>query len=129
MLPLFLKDGLLVPYVVTSLAFLYFSIYLLPALEHCSEEELRLGAYHRLFFCLPKLDLACLVRWKFYISIAVMAGLSIVSVALVPPPHLPDLFPVLVSTTAFLHFWGTFIYFNIVQFSEPPTRKSQKKNN
>ncbi|KAE8293939.1 Dolichyl pyrophosphate Man9GlcNAc2 alpha-1,3-glucosyltransferase [Larimichthys crocea] len=128
MLPLFLKDGLLVPYVVTSLAFLFFSIYLLSALEHCSEEELRLGAYHKLLFFLPKLDLACIVRWKFYISVAAMAGLSIVSVALVPPPHLPDLFPVLVSTTGFLHFLGTFIYFNIVQFSGPPSRKNQKKN-
>lgn len=129
MVPLFLKDGLLLPYVVTSLAFLFFSIYLLSALEHCSEEELRLGAYHKLFFCLPKPDLACIVRWKFYISMAAMAGLSIASVVVVPPPHLPDLFPVLVSTTAFLHFFGTFIYFNIVQFSGPPSRKSQKKNN
>ncbi|KAF0041885.1 hypothetical protein F2P81_005417 [Scophthalmus maximus] len=129
MLPLFLKDGLLVPYVVTSLAFLFFSIYLLSALEHCTEEQLRLGAYHKLFFCLPKMDLACVLRWKFYISIAVMAGLSVASVALVPPPHLPDLFPVLVSATAFTHFLGTFIYFNIVQFSGPPARKNQKKNN
>ncbi|XP_029284686.1 dolichyl pyrophosphate Man9GlcNAc2 alpha-1,3-glucosyltransferase [Cottoperca gobio] len=129
MLPLFLKDGLLVPYVVTSLGFLFFSIYLLSALEHCSEEELRLGAYHKLLFYLPKLDLAWIVKWKFYISIAVMAGLSVVTVALEPPPHLPDLFPVLVSTAAFLHFFGTFIYFNIVQFSEPPIRKSQKKTN
>lgn len=64
MVPLFLKDGLLVPYVATSLAFLFFSIYLLSALERCSEEELRLGAYHKLFFCLPKLDLACIVKWK-----------------------------------------------------------------
>lgn len=64
MLPLFLKDGLLVPYVVTSLAFLFFSIYLLSVLQHWSEEELRLGAYRRLLFCLPKLDLACIVRWK-----------------------------------------------------------------
>uniref|UniRef100_A0AAQ6IRL7 Alpha-1,3-glucosyltransferase n=1 Tax=Anabas testudineus TaxID=64144 RepID=A0AAQ6IRL7_ANATE len=122
MLPLFLKDGLLVPYIVTSLAFLFFSIYLLSALEHCSEEELRLGAYHKLLFCLPKMDL-------FYISTAAMAGLSIVSVVLVPPPHLPDLFPVLVSTTSFLHFLGTFIYFNIVQFSGSPSRRNQKKNN
>ncbi|KAM7388131.1 hypothetical protein PAMP_024330 [Pampus punctatissimus] len=129
MLPLFLKDGLLVPYVVTSLAFLFFSTYLLSALEHSSEEELRLGVYHKLLFFLPKMDLACIVRWKFYISIAVMACLSVVSAALVPPPHLPDLFPVLVSTVAFMHFFGTFIYLNIVQFSAPPSRKSQKKNN
>ena len=64
MLPLFLKDGLLVPYVVTSLAFLFYSLYLLSALERCSEDELRLGAYRRLFFLLPKMDLACVVRWK-----------------------------------------------------------------
>ncbi|KAF7655389.1 hypothetical protein LDENG_00056890 [Lucifuga dentata] len=129
MLPLFLKDGLLVPYAVTSLAFLYFSVYLLSALERCSEEELRLGAYRRLFFWLPRLDMACIVRWKFYICIAAMFALSIMSVAMVPPPRLPDLFPVLVSTFAFLHFLGSFLYFNMVQFSRPPSRKSQKKNN
>ncbi|CAK6978385.1 dolichyl pyrophosphate Man9GlcNAc2 alpha-1%2C3-glucosyltransferase [Scomber scombrus] len=129
MLPLFLKDGLLVPYVVTSLAFLYFGPYLLSALEHSSEEELRLGAYHKLLFFLPKMDLASLVRRKFYVCIAVMACLSVVSAALVPPPHLPDLFPVLVSAFAFMHFFGSFVYFNIVQFSAPPSRKSQKKSN
>lgn len=128
MLPLFLKDGLLVPYTVTSLAFLLFSIYLLSALDHCSEDKLRLGAYKKLLYCLPKMDLAFIVRWQFYISIAAMVGLSIISAVLVPPPHLPDLFPVLISTTAFLHFLGTFIHFTIVQFSEPLSKKSQKKN-
>lgn len=58
-----------------------------------------------------------------------MAALSVASAALVPPPRLPDLFPVLVSATAFLHFLGTFIYFHIVQFSGPPGKKSQKKYN
>ncbi|XP_034035439.1 dolichyl pyrophosphate Man9GlcNAc2 alpha-1,3-glucosyltransferase [Thalassophryne amazonica] len=129
MLPLLLKDGLLVPYIVTSLAFLYFSVYLLSALEHCSEDSLRLGGYHKMLFFLPRLDLACVVRWKFYISIAAMAGLSVMSVVLVPPPQLPDLFPLLVSTFAFVHFLGTFMYFNMVQFSQPPRRKSQKKSN
>uniref|UniRef100_A0A672J6I5 Alpha-1,3-glucosyltransferase n=1 Tax=Salarias fasciatus TaxID=181472 RepID=A0A672J6I5_SALFA len=134
MLPLFLKDGLLVPYAVTSLAFLYFSIYLLSALDHCSEDELRLGAYRKLLFFLPKMDLVWITKWKvslsqFYISIAAMVGLSIASVAVLPPPHLPDLFPVLVSTTSFLHFLGTFVFFNIVLFSGPPDRKSQKKTN
>ncbi|XP_063357316.1 dolichyl pyrophosphate Man9GlcNAc2 alpha-1,3-glucosyltransferase isoform X1 [Pelmatolapia mariae] len=129
MLPLFLKDGLLVPYIVTSLGFLFFSIYLLSALDHCSEDKLRLGAYNKLFYWVLKMDLAFIVRWKFYISIAAMVGLSIAVAVLIPPPHLPDLFPVLVSTTAFLHFLGTFIHFNVVQFSEPPSRKSQKKSN
>lgn len=64
MVPLFLKDGLLVPYVVTSLAFLFTGIRLLSALERCSEAELRVGAYRKLLFFLPNLDLACVVRWK-----------------------------------------------------------------
>ncbi|XP_017275889.1 dolichyl pyrophosphate Man9GlcNAc2 alpha-1,3-glucosyltransferase [Kryptolebias marmoratus] len=128
MLPLFLKDGLLIPYAVTSVAFLL-SIYLLSALDHCSEDELRVGAYRKLFYCLPKVDLACGVRWKFYISVALMAGLSVLSVVSDPPPHLPDLFPVLVSMTAFLQFLGLFIHFNVLQFSSPPGKKRQKKTN
>ncbi|CAN9500878.1 unnamed protein product [Ophioblennius macclurei] len=129
MLPLFLKDGLLVPYVVTSVAFLYLGVYLLSALDRCSEDELRLGGYRKLFFFLPKMDMAHITKWKFYISIAVMTGLSTASIALRPPPRLPDLFPVLVSITSFLHFLGTFVYFNVVLFSAAPDRKSQKKTN
>nr|XP_057929219.1 dolichyl pyrophosphate Man9GlcNAc2 alpha-1,3-glucosyltransferase [Doryrhamphus excisus]XP_057929220.1 dolichyl pyrophosphate Man9GlcNAc2 alpha-1,3-glucosyltransferase [Doryrhamphus excisus]XP_057929221.1 dolichyl pyrophosphate Man9GlcNAc2 alpha-1,3-glucosyltransferase [Doryrhamphus excisus]XP_057929223.1 dolichyl pyrophosphate Man9GlcNAc2 alpha-1,3-glucosyltransferase [Doryrhamphus excisus]XP_057929224.1 dolichyl pyrophosphate Man9GlcNAc2 alpha-1,3-glucosyltransferase [Doryrhamphus excisus] len=128
MLPLFLKDGLFVPYAVTSLAFLFFSTYLLSALDRCSEEELGLEAYHKVLFFLPKMDLGCIVKWKFYISITAMACLSVASVTFDPPPHLPDLFSVVVSTFAFVHFLGTFIYFNIVQFSTLPSRKSHKKN-
>ncbi|XP_077463776.1 dolichyl pyrophosphate Man9GlcNAc2 alpha-1,3-glucosyltransferase [Stigmatopora argus] len=128
MLPLFLKDGLLVPYVVTSLAFVFFSTYLLSALEHSSEEELGLAFYHKLLFFLPRMDLACILRWKFYLSIFAMACLSIATVTLSPPPHLPDLFPVLVSTFSFVHFLGTFIYFNILQFTELPNTKRNKKN-
>ncbi|XP_038134297.1 dolichyl pyrophosphate Man9GlcNAc2 alpha-1,3-glucosyltransferase isoform X2 [Cyprinodon tularosa] len=124
MLPLFLKDGLLVPYTVTSVGYLFLTVYLLSALDESSEE---LGTYSKLFFFLPSKYLACIIRWKFYISIALMAVLSILSVALEPPTHLPDLFPVLASTTAFLQFLGTFLHFNIVQFNEP-SKKNQKKN-
>ncbi|XP_061739673.1 dolichyl pyrophosphate Man9GlcNAc2 alpha-1,3-glucosyltransferase [Nerophis ophidion] len=128
MLPLFLKDGLFVPYVVTSLAFLFLGTYLLSALDHCSEEELGLEAYRKLLFFLPNLDLACIVRWKFYISVTAMAGLSAANVTFDTPLHLPDLFPVLVSTFAFVQFLGMFIYFNVIQFNTLPSRKRQKKN-
>ncbi|XP_072295016.1 dolichyl pyrophosphate Man9GlcNAc2 alpha-1,3-glucosyltransferase [Eucyclogobius newberryi] len=129
MLPLFLKDGLAVPYAVTSLGFLYFSVYLLSPLKRCKEEELRMGLYRKMLFCLPKRDLGCVVRWKFYISVLAMVALSVASVATPPPPHLPDLFPVLISTFAFLQLLGTFVYFNVVQFTEAPGKKSQKKSN
>uniref|UniRef100_H2M3G8 Alpha-1,3-glucosyltransferase n=1 Tax=Oryzias latipes TaxID=8090 RepID=H2M3G8_ORYLA len=115
MLPLLLKDGLLVPYAVTSTGFLLLSIYLLSALDHCTEDELQLTTYRKLFFFPFKSDLGCIV--------------SITSVTLDPPSHLPDLFPVLVSTTAYLLFLGTIIHFNILQFSGPPSKKSQKKSN
>uniref|UniRef100_A0A674DD84 Alpha-1,3-glucosyltransferase n=1 Tax=Salmo trutta TaxID=8032 RepID=A0A674DD84_SALTR len=134
MLPLFLKDGLLVPCVVTSLAFLFFAVYLLSALEHCSEDKLRLGPYRRLLICMPHMDLGRVTRWKvsvFYFSITAMAGLSFMSVALAPPAQLPDLFPLLVSVFSYLHFLGLLLYFNMVQIAEPPqsVRKNQKKSN
>lgn len=67
------------------------------------------------------------ILFQFYVSVAVMGGLSVASVALAPPARLPDLFPVLVSAASFLHFVGFFIYFHIVQFSDL-SRKSHKKN-
>ena len=57
--------------------------------------------------------------FQFYTSVVLMVGLSVASMGLPPPAGLPDLFPVLVSTFSFLHFLGTFIYFNIVQLSTP----------
>lgn len=64
MLPLLLKDGLLLPYAVTSLAFVYFSMYLLSALERSSEEELRLGPFQKLTqYCLTKHTLSLLIKY------------------------------------------------------------------
>ncbi|KAI4871890.1 hypothetical protein NFI96_001519 [Prochilodus magdalenae] len=63
MLPLMLKDGLLLPYVVTSLAFLYLGLYLLSALDRSSEEDLRLGSCHKLTqHCLSKHTVSLLVK-------------------------------------------------------------------
>ncbi|CAL8309317.1 unnamed protein product [Lota lota] len=130
MLPLLLKDSLLMPYAVTSLAFLVFSTHLLSALERCTEAQLRLDGYRKLTAwlpaCLPRLDLARIIRWKFYISVVMMVCLSVASVVLLPPVGLPDLFPVLVSAFSFLHFLGTFVYFNIVQLSMPQGKQKTK---
>ncbi|KAJ7986298.1 hypothetical protein DPEC_G00338480 [Dallia pectoralis] len=122
MLPLFLKDGLFVPYAVTSSAFLFYSVYLLSAPQHSSEKPSRLKPYSRL-------DLDRLARWTFYLSVAAMAGLSFTSVALAPPASLPDLFPLLVAVFSFLHFLGLLLYFNVVQITEPPSprRRNPKK--
>nr|XP_055068491.1 dolichyl pyrophosphate Man9GlcNAc2 alpha-1,3-glucosyltransferase [Misgurnus anguillicaudatus] len=130
MLPLLLKDGLLLPYIVTSLAFLFLSMYLLFALERSTDEELRLGVFRKVSqYCLPKLKLGPIIKCKFWISLLAMAGLSFASVCLEPPARLPDLFPVLVSVLSFLHFLGFAIYFNLIQLSEPQRKKGQKKTN
>lgn len=130
MLPLLLKDGLLLPYAVTSLAFLYFGVYLLSALDRSPEEELRLGSCHkRIQQYLSKHNLSLLIKCMFTVSLVAMAGLSFTSVVLEPPARLPDLFPVLVSVFSFLHFLAMLLYFNLVQLTEPSSKKSQKKTN
>ncbi|KAG7326273.1 hypothetical protein KOW79_009674 [Hemibagrus wyckioides] len=130
MLPLLLKDGLLLPYMVTSLAFIYFSVYLLSALEKASEEELRLGPCHKLTqYCLSKHTLSLMIKCTFGVSLCVMAGLSFMSVALDPPAKLPDLFPVLVSVFSFFQFLALLLYFNFIQLTELTNKKVQKKTN
>uniref|UniRef100_A0AAY5F451 Alpha-1,3-glucosyltransferase n=1 Tax=Electrophorus electricus TaxID=8005 RepID=A0AAY5F451_ELEEL len=123
MLPLLLKDGLLLPYAVTSLAFLFLCVYLLSAL-HRSSQELHLGSCYNLTrgsLFLPFV--------QFGISMAAMAVLSTASAALEPPARLPDLFPVLVSIFSCMHFLASLLYFNFVQLTEPPSRRGQKKTN
>lgn len=130
MLPLLLKDGLFLPYVVTSLAFLYFSVYLLSALERTSEEELRLGPCHKLTqYFLSKHTLSLLIKCTFGASLVFMAGLSFMSVAVDPPAKLPDLYPVVVSVFSFFQFLALLLYFNLVQLTELTNKKGQKKTN
>uniref|UniRef100_A0A4W4GTT5 Alpha-1,3-glucosyltransferase n=1 Tax=Electrophorus electricus TaxID=8005 RepID=A0A4W4GTT5_ELEEL len=129
MLPLLLKDGLLLPYAVTSLAFLFLCVYLLSAL-HRSSQELHLGSCYNLTRgCLSARNFSLLVKCAFGISMAAMAVLSTASAALEPPARLPDLFPVLVSIFSCMHFLASLLYFNFVQLTEPPSRRGQKKTN
>ncbi|XP_076870966.1 dolichyl pyrophosphate Man9GlcNAc2 alpha-1,3-glucosyltransferase [Brachyhypopomus gauderio] len=128
MLPLLLKDGLLLPYAVTSLAFLFLSLYLLSALHRSSEEELRLGVLHKLTQrCLSAHNCSLLLKSAFAVSLVTMTVLSTASAVLEPPAALPDLFPVLVSVFSYLHFLASLLYFNLVQLTEPPSRRGHKK--
>ncbi|XP_063057876.1 dolichyl pyrophosphate Man9GlcNAc2 alpha-1,3-glucosyltransferase [Engraulis encrasicolus] len=133
MLPLLLKDGLLLPYMVTSGAFLYLGVFLLSALQRSTDEQLRLQPYHTLIStllpCLPRLNLGLITKWKFVASVVIMAGLSMASVVLEPPARLPDLFPVLVSLVSWAQLLAFTFYFNLLQLSETPGKRSGKKNN
>ncbi|XP_020348543.1 uncharacterized protein LOC109898140 [Oncorhynchus kisutch] len=77
-----------------------------PPLEHCSEDELRLGPYHRPIR-MPSMDLGRVTKWKFYISIVAMAGLCFMSMTLAPLARLPDLFPLLVSVFFSTTSWAS----------------------
>ncbi|XP_064187996.1 dolichyl pyrophosphate Man9GlcNAc2 alpha-1,3-glucosyltransferase [Anguilla rostrata] len=130
MLPLLLKDGLLLPYAVTSLAFLFLSLYLLSALDRVTVDDLRIGPYVRLYrTCFPTINIPLIIKWKFAFFLLAMAGLSFTSAALEPPANLPDLFPVLVSLCAYFQFLGCLVYFNVVQLMESPSVDDRGKKN
>uniref|UniRef100_A0A8C3KGZ2 Alpha-1,3-glucosyltransferase n=1 Tax=Calidris pygmaea TaxID=425635 RepID=A0A8C3KGZ2_9CHAR len=128
MLPLLLKDGLLLPYAVTTLAFLSICVASFSIFEKTSAEDLQLKpfslslkGYVSWFKSFPKI-----VRSLFLLSVTLMGLLSLASAAVSPPQRLPDLFPVSVSLVSCLHFLLFWVYFNIVILWDSKNR-SQKK--
>ncbi|XP_028666773.2 dolichyl pyrophosphate Man9GlcNAc2 alpha-1,3-glucosyltransferase [Erpetoichthys calabaricus] len=128
MLPLLLKDGLLLPYIVTSLAFLLVSITLLAVSGLTSVDDLKLTPLaHFIRKCAAWVKVESLAKSLFMLSVVSMAVLSVMSATLNPPSNLPDLFPVAVSLFSYLHFLAFFIYFSAVHLLESPNKEDQKK--
>ncbi|XP_062437496.1 dolichyl pyrophosphate Man9GlcNAc2 alpha-1,3-glucosyltransferase isoform X1 [Rhea pennata] len=128
MLPLLLKDGLLLAYAVTTLAFLSACVTSFSILEKTSAEDLQLKSfslslkgYVSWFKSFPKI-----VKRLFLLSVTVMGILTISSATMNPPQRLPDLFPTAVSVISCLHFLFFLMYFNIVILWDSKSR-SQKK--
>ncbi|NXK18092.1 ALG6 glucosyltransferase, partial [Arenaria interpres] len=129
MLPLLLKDGLLLPYAVTTLAFLSVCLASFSIFEKTSAEDLQLKpfslslkGYVSWLKSFPKI-----VRSLFLLSVTLMGLLSLASAAVSPPQRLPDLFPVSVSLVSCLHFLLFWVYFNIVILWDSKNSRSQKK--
>ncbi|KAK4819601.1 hypothetical protein QYF61_008296, partial [Mycteria americana] len=129
MLPLLLKDGLLLAYTVTMLAFLSVCMASFSILEKTSAEDLQLKpfslslkGYVSWFKSFPKI-----VRSLFLLSVTLMGVLSLMSAAVHPPQRLPDLFPVSVSIISCLHFLLFLVYFNVVILWDSKNSRSQKK--
>lgn len=53
----------------------------------------------------------------FTLSMAGCGVLTFLNVAIKPPQHLPDLFPLLTSVYSCIHFLCFLLYFNYKQFS------------
>ncbi|NXV78130.1 ALG6 glucosyltransferase, partial [Atlantisia rogersi] len=130
MLPLLLKDGLLLAYAVTMLGFLSVCVASFSIFEKTSAEDLQLKpfslslkGYVSWFKAFPKI-----VRSLFLLSITLMGALSLMSAAVHPPQRLPDLFPLAVSILSCLHFLLFFVYFNVVILWDSKNSKGQKKS-
>ncbi|XP_060062317.1 dolichyl pyrophosphate Man9GlcNAc2 alpha-1,3-glucosyltransferase isoform X2 [Erinaceus europaeus] len=131
MLPLLIKDGLLVPSVVTVMAFFIVCATSFSIFEKVSEEELQLKPFSISirknlpgFTFLPRI-----IQYLFLISAITMVLLTLMTVTLDPPQRLPDLFSVLVCFVSCLNFLFFLIYFNIIIFWDSKSRRNQKKIN
>ncbi|CAO2588223.1 Dolichyl pyrophosphate Man9GlcNAc2 alpha-1,3-glucosyltransferase [Lemmus lemmus] len=131
MLPLLLKDDLLMPSVVTTMAFLVACATFFPMCESTSEEQLQLKSFavsvrRRLpgFTFLPRI-----IQYLFFSSVTTMALLTVLSVTLHPPQKLPDLFSVLVCFVSCINFMFFLVYFNIVIMWDSKNGRTRKKIN
>uniref|UniRef100_G3U9B7 Alpha-1,3-glucosyltransferase n=1 Tax=Loxodonta africana TaxID=9785 RepID=G3U9B7_LOXAF len=131
MLPLLLKDELLMPSVVTVMAFFIACATSFSIFEKISEEELRLQSfsvsvrkYLPCFTFLPRI-----IQHLFLISVVAIVLLTLMTVTLDPPGELPDLFSVLVCFVSCLHFLFFLVYFNIVIMWDRRNGRNQKKIN
>ncbi|RLW05767.1 hypothetical protein DV515_00004661 [Chloebia gouldiae] len=128
LLPLLLKDELLLPYAATTPAFLATCLASFSILEKTSPEDLQLKAfslslkgYVSWFKSFPRI-----VRGLFLLSLALMGVLSVLSAAVPPPQHLPDLFPLAVAVVSCLHFLLFLVYFNVVILWDSRNRGQKK---
>ncbi|KAG8437114.1 hypothetical protein GDO86_007984 [Hymenochirus boettgeri] len=129
MLPLLLKDGLLLEYIFTTLMFLLVNNALQPMSDKITEESLNLKSFcNSIRRYLPWFRLSeNLIKILFLASLMAMATLTCGSAVLLPPPRLPDLFPVLVSIFSCVHFVFFLIYFHIVYFWDNGNVRNKKK--
>nr|KAF6377140.1 ALG6 alpha-1,3-glucosyltransferase [Myotis myotis] len=129
MLPLLLKDDLLMPTVVTVVAFFIACATSFSIFEKTSEEELQLKSfsvsvrkYLPCFTFLPRV-----IQRLFLMSAITMVLLTLMTVTLDPPQKFPDLFPVLVCFVSCLKFLFFLVYFNIIIMWDSKSGRNQKK--
>lgn len=123
MLPLFLKDELLIPFVATNL--IYMSFYSIC----CKLSQPNAGLFsffnanrvYKVIYPSKKKNsfLLRLLSINFFFSVISMISLTALSVFMEPPQQLPDLFPLLISVFSCSHFLLFFFYFYYQQFSLP----------
>uniref|UniRef100_A0A2K5YVP0 Alpha-1,3-glucosyltransferase n=1 Tax=Mandrillus leucophaeus TaxID=9568 RepID=A0A2K5YVP0_MANLE len=129
LLPLLLKDELLMPSVVTTVAFFIACVTSFSIFEKTSEEELQLKSFsisvRKYLPCFT--FLSRMIQYLFLISVITMVLLTLMTVTLDPPQKLPDLFSVLVCFVSCLNFLFFLVYFNIIIMWDSKSGRNQKK--
>ncbi|KAJ8306127.1 hypothetical protein KUTeg_016672 [Tegillarca granosa] len=104
MLPLLIKDGLLIPTIATTVLFTILSFSTLPVFN---DQNKKYKGSQKLIWC---------QKFVFFLSIIGAVLLMVAMVTLKPPARLPDLYPVLISAYSCAHFLLFLVYFHIQQF-------------
>lgn len=98
MLPLLIKDGLITAFIGTSVLHLILSASLCDIFTFVGRKK-------------------SVQKLTFLVSVIGMVALTIGSLTVKPPVHLPDLFPVLVSVFSCVHFVLFLFYFHYKQYT------------
>ncbi|XP_053616860.1 dolichyl pyrophosphate Man9GlcNAc2 alpha-1,3-glucosyltransferase [Plodia interpunctella] len=124
MLPLLIKDGLIIPFAATNIIYIcFYSISI-----KLSQPNTGLFSFfnaYRVFNTVKPLTkkensvLMTLLSLNFFFSLLGMVALTIAALVIPPPPALPDLFPLMISVYSFSHFLLFLFYFNHQQLSLP----------
>ncbi|XP_070563337.1 dolichyl pyrophosphate Man9GlcNAc2 alpha-1,3-glucosyltransferase-like [Ptychodera flava] len=129
MLPLLIKDGLFIPYLVTMALFLMLVTYTF-AWKAWELELFTQPPNIKYSDSIFTFNTAAFLQAWFYVSMAEIFLLSLLPVVKAPPSRFPDLWPVIISAFCCVHFLGFLVYFHLEQFlsSFPPKSIEAKKN-
>ncbi|XP_026501293.1 dolichyl pyrophosphate Man9GlcNAc2 alpha-1,3-glucosyltransferase [Vanessa tameamea] len=135
MLPLLLKDGLLIPFLCTSLIYLSFYSIILKLSNKDAGILSFLNADTVYKAANPMANhnsvILKLLSTNFFFSLQGMFWLGLGTLLVEPPPRYPDTFPLLISMYSCLHFIFFLVYFTHQQISLPtclPIKIKVKKN-
>ncbi|KAG6443079.1 dolichyl pyrophosphate Man9GlcNAc2 alpha-1,3-glucosyltransferase [Manduca sexta] len=123
MLPLFIKDGLIIPYIATNVIYISFYSICLKLAQPTSSTFSFFNANRVYKVVFPSKTensvLLNLLSANFFFSVVCMIWLAFAAVYIEPPAKYPDLFPLLISVYSCSHFLLFFLYFNYQQLSLP----------
>lgn len=131
MVPLLIKDGLMIPYLATTAIYICFYSISLKLAQPNSGILSFLNA--NIVYSVVKTNNSHRQQFLKFLSINFvfsLMGMTMITVGALfvrPPHHLPDLFPLLISAYSCCHFLLFFMYFNYQQFLIPKLLPSKAK--